>query len=95
MLWTQVMVAAKEWRAIPEAEIRRRHDAPFELREYDEFFDTVIEVIDPGRGMLLATMRFPGAVGILMEGEVFGKWTQTGAQSFRIRLAKLSLRRTK
>ncbi len=91
LLWTQLKVAAREWHPLSQKEIARRHDAPFQLGEYDEFFDTVIEVIDPAKGTLLASARFPGAVGLLLRGNVYAKWTQSGTRSYALRLVRLSL----
>jgi hypothetical protein len=91
LLWTQVKVAAGDWSALSMDEIAGRRAAPFRLAQYDEFFETVIEVIEPDGGTVLATLRFPGAVGLLLRGNLFAKWQQTGAESYSLRLLRLSL----
>ena len=91
LLWVQLKLAASQWRPISPEEMERRRQAPFRLSEYDEFFDTVIEVLDPSRGELVASRTVSGVVGILLEGGLFAKWIQTGDEEYALRISRLSL----
>jgi hypothetical protein len=89
LLWTQLRIASRGWRPLSRTEALRRSSAPFQLREYDEFFDTVIEVIDPDVGAVVASTSFAGAVGLLLEGSVFARWVQTENDRYGLTLRRL------
>jgi hypothetical protein len=91
LLWTQLKVAAPQWRPLSPQEMERRRDAPFKLAEYDEFFETVIEVIDPAQAAVVASLRIRGAVGLLLKGNLFAKWVQSGQELFSLQVLRLSL----
>ena len=58
LVWTIVQDADVDWEAPRRANEHRLFDA----QEYNQTYDCVIEVVDPGSGRVLASRRFDGAL---------------------------------
>ena len=56
LVWIIVHDAAADWAPPPPP--RTNEEEPFDLQEHDRLFDSVIEVVDPGSGRVLASRRF-------------------------------------
>ena len=54
LVWIFVQDADAEWAPPPRANEER----PFDLQEHSRLFDSMIEVVDPGSGRVLASQRF-------------------------------------
>ena len=54
LVWIIVQDADADWAPPPRANEER----PFDLQEHSRFFDSMIEVVDPGSGRVLASRRF-------------------------------------
>ena len=54
LVWIIVHDADADWAPPP----RSNEERPLDLQEYDRLFDSVIEVVDPGLGRVLASRRF-------------------------------------
>ena len=62
-LWVRTVVADPNWRRA----VQRGGPHGYTVQDYDGYRDTVIEVIDPQRGRVLASRRFPMMVDLLGE----------------------------
>ena len=82
LLWTISRVPDPAWQPIatsttrPRSELEaRRGTQP--ARPDDSTFDTIVEVIDPERGALIAAIRLPQFVKQLFDGRYFFVWRDT------------------
>jgi hypothetical protein len=60
-LLTLSAVAAADWKPIPGRSLKGEAPAPT-AAEFDDANDSVLEIIDPNRGVVLASQRFPNAL---------------------------------
>jgi hypothetical protein len=67
-LWVSMLVADRNWRRA----VRPGGPHGYTVADYDGYRDTVIEVIDPERGRVLASRRFPLGVEFIGEGKLGG-----------------------
>lgn len=62
-LWTSIIVADEHWSAAAATPQSREGGPPLPLAEWPRYFDTMIEIIDPVGGKVIASQRFPGVFG--------------------------------
>lgn len=81
-LWVALSVAAPRWREA--IEIVKSPDGPmtYNVKSIDDFMDSVIEVIDPETGKLLASAKRPELMYGLIDDRVMASVRKTGDSHF-------------
>jgi hypothetical protein len=86
LVWVSAHVPSAQWAALPDPGPDRHPDARA-MEQAQRNFDTVIEVIDPARGTLLASLRLPAQSLSALDAQTY--WTR--AQDPRTGLVQVQI----
>lgn len=97
-LWVLLVTKGAEWKrsigyTLPSRLGGGRSPIPV-ITDEDGYYDTVLEVIDPGRGQLVATHRMPQAVLFLVGAQHVATRRETQSGEYYMQLWAMSLRDT-
>ena len=80
-IWTAVLVPDPGWKATAEAPPAGREGRPAPMvpvADWDSYFDTIIEVIDPVAGRVVVSERFPGVMAGFTRDGLMAELRETG-----------------
>lgn len=94
LLWVLIRVASRTWRdALGPPITERGIGVWYPKRREDRLFDTVIEVIDPTRAVVLASRRVAGSTSLILNEGLFARYIEDDDGIPRLVLQSVLLRR--
>ncbi len=94
MLWVYTRVGDRNWRRGLGRERLVEGQRSYEIDNPDLLFDTMVEVIDPTRGELVASFRRDDLWGLVIAPGLLGQVRENDDGAYRIEVQRISLTKT-